>query len=376
MRKAPLLLCLFFHSGIFAQNLVLNPGFEEYSGTSLNANNDNFAAMGVSAWYNPTQSSSDFSYSGENAHSGQCSGGFYLVDMPYYNGAEYREYAAGTLSQPLVAGTTYRFSMAVTAKGMFDATVSEMGIYFTPTKFHSNTEFEITETPQIVFDNVNQGNIVSDWIIVSGTFTASGGEKYFVVGNFLDNAHSHLQSSNGDQSSSIDAAYYYIDDLCLKGLSEPVTSDENQNGEITDHSNVVNADLNVNYYQHSDQNNNNNQRGKHSDMFYHPNYPESDSDITCKRILDENGNPYNNFNIHPSLTLSFTDDVTTYDDQVYYADNDAYIDTLSYPVQHDSVIVQAGANLISYNIYFDYDESVILADSYPTLDDIVAGLKD
>jgi hypothetical protein len=67
------------------------------------------------------------------------------------------------------------------------------------------------------------GNIIYDtlnWVQISGTYIANGGEKYLTIGNFKDDANTMIDST----SSTGNSAYYFIDDVsvidCTVGINE------------------------------------------------------------------------------------------------------------------------------------------------------------
>lgn len=123
--------------------------------------------------------------------------------------ADYREYISVPLLDTLQSGATYYGSMFISLScgTTFCGTgVDRIGIYF------SNGTPDTTGVYTGVLPFVPQienpsGNIITDttnWVKISGSFIANGGENYITIGNFRDAAH-----TNGI------AAYYFIDDVCV-----------------------------------------------------------------------------------------------------------------------------------------------------------------
>jgi hypothetical protein len=59
---------------------------------------------------------------------------------------------------------------------------------------------------------------------ISGTYIANGGEKYFTIGNFKDDANTLIDSINNNVPQSRYVSYLFIDDVsvidCTVGISE------------------------------------------------------------------------------------------------------------------------------------------------------------
>jgi hypothetical protein len=62
----------------------------------------------------------------------------------------------------------------------------------------------------------------SSWKLVSGDFVAAGGERFLIIGNFRDSANTPTMVVNF--SSTVNAAYIYIDDVCVTPCIEPSCS--------------------------------------------------------------------------------------------------------------------------------------------------------
>lgn len=192
-----------------AQSLVLNSGFED----SLQCPSGSGAFVNyVADWTKPSWGSADYFYAGcpvapndEPPHSGNAYGGIIVYDP-----ANIREYMTGHLSVPLVAGTTYNVSFWVCLHGSSMEAINEIGAYFTSTNVYYNNANPIILTPQI------QGTMPytsqNGWQLVSGSFTAAGGELYMIIGSFVPDS---LLTFTNVQTSGWGDVYYYVDDVCV-----------------------------------------------------------------------------------------------------------------------------------------------------------------
>jgi hypothetical protein len=207
--------------------LVCNPDMELYSFIPLNAGQIAF----VSCWTQPHSSSSTEFYSMnstdanlsppltgfgyQNTHSGANMGGFstYIENPP--QGTNYREYIQARVAQPLLAGK-YRVSFYVSLANSSKRATGNMGAYISTIRpLQSTTTWGPLNnlTPQIVYSSIISDT--TNWVLVTDTFTASGGEMFITIGNFdRDNVQprQNVQSAMNTQSNF---AYYFIDDFVL-----------------------------------------------------------------------------------------------------------------------------------------------------------------
>jgi len=196
-----------------AQNLVLNPGLDNY--TTCPAFGQ-FSSVYIPDWDKPSWGSTDYyNYNcpgiqplNQFPHSGEGYAGI----IAYNFGTEYREYMTGTLSAPLVAGTTYDVEFYVSLHDGYIQAIEELGAYLsaTPPGPFANA-LHISVVPQVenltgaLDDNLN-------WVKVFGSFVATGGEQYITIGNFHDDAGTTITQPG---SSGSFGAYYFIDDVSV-----------------------------------------------------------------------------------------------------------------------------------------------------------------
>ncbi|MBL4624159.1 MAG: T9SS type A sorting domain-containing protein [Flavobacteriales bacterium] len=227
MRKSVLIffLCLgYCVNYVEAQNLVPNPSFEDtvYCPVSLSD------MASVSFWTSPTDGSPDYfnACNGTNASvpnndfgtQAAVTGNSYIGISVYdtQTSFSYREYAQVELEQTLTASEKYWVSFYVSLADLTDYGIQEFGAYFSSNEVLDNLiDTTLMFTPQVEFGD----SIITDknnWIRVSGSFIATGGENYILIGNF-----NRTQSTTASQVSNTNAdyAYYYLDDVCVSSDS-------------------------------------------------------------------------------------------------------------------------------------------------------------
>ena len=210
-------------------NLVPNPSFEAHSNCPTNF--DQFPL--VTTWSQPTLGTSDY----YNA----CSSGNFDVPTNYggtqaaltgdayaairlwdgnHNSLTWREYIEVPLTSSLIANQSYQASFYVSLADISIYATDAIGMYFSNGQVgHVNISGALPFTPQVT----NPANRFLDdkdnWMLVSGTFTATGGEDHIVIGNFLDNDSSSSVLLN---TGTTGFSYVYIDDVSVVTVPEPL----------------------------------------------------------------------------------------------------------------------------------------------------------
>lgn len=217
-----------------AQNLVPNGSFESFTQCPLTGNKI-YSATG---WFQPckwpggftiNQSSSSDYYSacgGSNSSYGvpqnysgyqNAFNGVAYIGIAYMaNIVDYREYAEIKLSHSLAMDTKYKLSYRVSlldgsmfASNQFDAYFSNDSLLDISWLSVINVVPQITNLTQtIISDTMN-------WVQVSGSFFANGGETFLTLGNFHSDNLTDTVGVNPN-SPTINASYYYIDDVSLE----------------------------------------------------------------------------------------------------------------------------------------------------------------
>lgn len=222
-------------STLIAQNLVLNPGFEENTvGKSITftVGASYFDVYGVRNWIQPTQGSSDYYYKniagGTNMlqYGGKqdpASGNALVGFIAWVPGREYREYTEGVLSAPLVAGQKYKFSLKICAGTLSPYLVNDLGVHFSKEKVNNmSTDKTMALKPQVWLDATAMHTSPEQWITLENVFTATGGERYFTIGNFLNDSLTIVTETEGNKMSC-PYAYFYMDDIAVAPTNDEPT---------------------------------------------------------------------------------------------------------------------------------------------------------
>ncbi len=215
-----------------AQNLVPNPGFEEYITCPKETGK---RQTNLISWTQPTAGAMDYfnrcsSTSGVPLNSfgkQEPKNGDACIGLTLFH-EKHRSYAQTELKQPLIAGNTYNveFSVSLSEKSKF--AIGNIGAYFSAAKLESKSDgvlecFETIEEqggkqviaglckPQLRNPSSSFISDTDEWVTISGSFKARGGEKYIIIGNFYTSDGTKAMEVGGKNPN----AYYYIDDVAL-----------------------------------------------------------------------------------------------------------------------------------------------------------------
>jgi hypothetical protein len=220
-----ILLFLFLSNLLFAQNLVPNPSFEDVNCPIQYTGFPNQIDQYLNGWRSGNCASPDIYapcsqdsitrppaawYGSQNARTGTnfAAFGFYEIGpISWY------EYLVCELVQPLAAGQTYDLSYWLSRADSTRYASNAMGAAFASTLDTCVSGFEGPVLPHSsVF---SPGNFITDtigWTQISTQYTATGSERYLVLGCFEPWAELQLQ----DFGSGQNRCYYYVDDVELK----------------------------------------------------------------------------------------------------------------------------------------------------------------
>lgn len=218
---------LFIFNIAAGQNLVVNSSFENRRVTPAQLGVDNLTYFGLLNWSQPTMGTSDYFFrKDENSTCMQiypyagnqlpASGNAYVGIISWVPGREYREYLNGELNAPLEKGKTYTFKMKISTGKLCPYFVEKLGVYFSKAKLiDKTTKFALKRTPNVVL-NVSQVMENGErWTLVENTFTATGEEKYFTLGNFENDSNVVIKTKNIPKGEC-PYNYYYIDDISVE----------------------------------------------------------------------------------------------------------------------------------------------------------------
>ena len=234
MKKFIICLCLISSVKATSQNLVLNPSFEDTITCPIGT-----WAMQCRYWYSASGGSPDYfseqpdifcstSYVPQNGGGYQYARtGIAYVGLAKFGStlfpshANIREYVGGILSDTLKQGHEYCVSFYVSVAEELKYVTDGIGLYLS---VDSAVDYTInTNLPFVPQISNPSGNIIYDtlnWVQISGTYIATGGEKYLTIGNFKDDANTMIDSTSATSLN----AYLFIDDVsvvdCTVGIGE------------------------------------------------------------------------------------------------------------------------------------------------------------
>ncbi len=211
-----ILIILFLPLFLTAQtNLVPNPSFESYNSCPQFPPDGNIDR--ATPWFQPwtDSNSSDFfhvcdtidqmmsvpnNFGGNQwPKTGNGYAGILFIYPPSPNNG--REYLEIELLDSLTTGLTYNVSFYVSLGDTSQYACNNIGVHFSDTVILYNTSISnvLLNVPFHVFSQI----VVTDnvgWHLVSGKYIASGGEKFMVVGNFLnDISTSYISTGIGTE---------------------------------------------------------------------------------------------------------------------------------------------------------------------------------
>jgi len=228
---------IIFSWGLYSQNLVDNPGFENYSSCPTMQ-----AQLALaSPWHSPAGSittpdllnscatfmqgcfSMGVPYN-RNGYTPPRSGSGYAGILTKYPVANLREYLQATLNSSLISGKMYEVSMYVILSDSCRYATDNMGMYLTNGAV-SQTGTPFANQPIYVTPQIEHKSVITDtanWVKVGGLYFAQGGEDHVTIGNFRSDAGNTVLSSNipyGSCGISSNTAYYFIDDVSVSTLN-------------------------------------------------------------------------------------------------------------------------------------------------------------
>jgi hypothetical protein len=232
MRNILAALFIFISNTSTAQNLVPNPSFEDTISCALSTNP--YAPECATPWYTsggtPDYCSITYScastfpplnppFGFQYPRTGDAHIGIPIfTDSPLY--PNHREYFGVELSDALIANHLYHVSFYVSLANQCRFATDDIGAFFSDTST-SNPNGPHLLIPKITPQITNQpGNLLSDtmnWMLVSDTFIAQGGEKFMTIGNFLHDSITTF--SNAYPNNPYLSIYFFVDDVSVEDIT-------------------------------------------------------------------------------------------------------------------------------------------------------------
>ncbi len=221
----------------------------------------------VPPWYSPTAGSPDYynacagssvnapgvplnGISYQSARTGNAYAGIFFYGISTTDTIEGKEYLQIQLTDSLIANrlycVSYYVSFAVATPESWHqynfVSMTELGMYISDDTISLNSQRTLPYTPQIQSPFGIYFNDTSNWVEVSGYYTAHGGEKYITIGNF--NTHTDTASFKYN-SYFATVAYYFVDDVSVFDCDSINGINENNSKDINVYPNPLLDKLNV-----------------------------------------------------------------------------------------------------------------------------------
>lgn len=135
--------------------------------------------------------------------------------------SSYSEYPWTKLTEPLKDGHTYRISFKVALAQNSDRAIAGIGAYVSTVPLNYQNRSFLTERPQVV--DVKMMEQRGEWVEVTGTFKAFGGEQYLVLGTYPTAIFLTKHLIDGPDNQY---AYFYLDQVSLKEVAGNAAENE------------------------------------------------------------------------------------------------------------------------------------------------------
>jgi len=219
--------------GVFSleaqQNIVPNPGFEEYSNYPLGwfYKGSDFSRV-IKYWSSPTAASPDVFGPKVRIPRRWAEKGFgetkpyegnSMIGITTY-GCEggkphCREYVQIQLTEPLVIGQRYNVSFWV-APVHRSLRCDKLGVYFSQKEIREPTDDPLFFSPHVKSEKLLALG-TNSWQQIQGEFLADSTESYVLIGNFFPDEMVNTQ----EVKNHLNFSYYYIDQLEVRKM-EPI----------------------------------------------------------------------------------------------------------------------------------------------------------
>lgn len=204
-----ILLCFFsaIAQKVEEPNLVPNPSFEFHRTKSGDIKNAlPWVGIGTVDYYMKPEKRDTTRFKG--ARTGTAYAGLRFQK-------DYKEFMYVPLTQKLEKGKVYHFKMHVRLLDYSNVTVTvkQLGVYFSDVPYQVKMTFDKESIVDSSYKKGIAGTL--DWIPIQGDYTAHGGEKYIIIGNFRAKMKDDFVKKNKLGFFEFLESYYYIDDISL-----------------------------------------------------------------------------------------------------------------------------------------------------------------
>jgi outer membrane protein OmpA-like peptidoglycan-associated protein len=219
------LVLLFAHPG-FAQNLLVDPGFESYKICPSNYNQQSLNQL--HNWEQPAKGTPDYfntcsnkmgvernMFGSQETYEGKGYVGLVTFSPSQRN---YREYLQTKLSRPLKAGEIICASAWISAADLNRYFTGGFGMYFSEERYANDNSNVLEVQPQVMNPMLNVLDNTDDWVELSNTFVAKGGEEFVIIGNFLNDRQMRVLRKHQvlAEGTTNEWCYLFIDNVVIE----------------------------------------------------------------------------------------------------------------------------------------------------------------
>jgi len=230
--KPAWLTCLFtFFSSLplFAQNLVPNGSFEEFTSCPGDYSQHKLEFR-VKGWWAATAGTPDHFHSCSRGNAGVPhnwagvsdafeGNGFSGIYMWMDNDKDYREYLQCQLTTPLIMDSTYRVEFHFKLSSYSRYAIDRIGLFLTDSAVYGNHDLVLDAMPTcFVIKDSALTQETGYWEKASFEYRAKGNERFLVIGNFSTNEDTkfyRIRYMAAQQPMLEQSAYYYIDKVSV-----------------------------------------------------------------------------------------------------------------------------------------------------------------
>jgi outer membrane protein OmpA-like peptidoglycan-associated protein len=211
-------------------NLVLNFSFEEYEKCPENYTPMDNTHKLIPFWTYPTFATPDYfnrcssgpvtvpaNFAGKSEPK---TGDAYMGSILSGTSESYREYFQGELREPMIEGKQYCVTFSYRLASYSQIAVDQLSVFLSEEETLVEGKEALGRKPQIRNKDGLFLDNVEGWKEMCRVHVASGGEKYFIIGNFnnYDNTNYVVVDKTVVNLRDKAYAYYYFDDISIKPL--------------------------------------------------------------------------------------------------------------------------------------------------------------
>jgi hypothetical protein len=152
-----------------------------------------------------------------------------------------REFIGVPLKENLLAEQEYRVQFSVNLLDCLCFSVKNLGAYLSEGQPSNQLENLLVLQPQVFYQGNTFLDDKVDWMIITGIFTAQGGENFITIGNFDDDLRTDTSQVNC--ALNYTTVGYYLDDVSVIPVDSLTEIVENDFPAINIYPNPANSSL-------------------------------------------------------------------------------------------------------------------------------------